>query len=86
MEQPRIWPDRFKRFFLNNKFVLLLLVLLLVGLNVMVLSKISFVLHPIAVLIKTIVLPIILSGILYYLLNPLVDMMEKGKSSADGPS
>ena len=29
--------------FLNNKFVLLLLVLLLVGLNVLVLSKISFV-------------------------------------------
>lgn len=77
MEQPRIWPDRFKRFFLNNKFVLLLLVLLLVGINIMVLSKISFVLHPIAVLIKTIVLPIILSGILYYLLNPLVDMLEK---------
>lgn len=77
MEQPRIWPDRFKRFFLNNKFVLLLLILLLVGLNVLVLSKISFVLHPLEVLIKTIVLPIILSGILYYLLNPLVDIMEK---------
>lgn len=30
-------------------------------------------------LIKTIVLPIILSGILYYLLNPLVDVMEKWK-------
>lgn len=79
MEQPRIWPDRFKRFFLNNKFVLLLLILLLAGLNVLVLSKISFVLHPLAVLIKTIVLPIILSGILYYLLNPLVDIMEKRK-------
>lgn len=77
MEQPRIWPDRFKRFFLNNKFVLLLLILLLAGVNVLVLSKISFVLHPLAVLIKTIVLPIILSGILYYLLNPLVDIMEK---------
>ncbi|GAB6930462.1 AI-2E family transporter [Paenibacillus sp. JCM 10914] len=79
MEQPRIWPDRFKRFFLNNKFVLVLLVLLLVGLNILVMSKISFVLHPLAVLIKTIVLPIILSGILYYLLNPLVDVMEKWK-------
>ncbi|MFC7680208.1 AI-2E family transporter [Paenibacillus sp. GCM10028914] len=77
MEQPRIWPDRFKRLFLNNKFVLLLLILLLVGLNVLVLSKISFVLYPLQVLIKTIVLPIILSGILYYLLNPLVDLMEK---------
>lgn len=79
MEQPRIWPDRFKRFFLNNKFVVLLLILLLVGLNVLVLSKISFVLHPLEVLLKTIVLPIILSGILYYLLNPLVDIMEKRK-------
>lgn len=78
-EQPRIWPDRFKRFFLNNKFVLFLLILLLVGLNVMVLTKVSFVLHPLAVLIKTIVLPIILSGILYYLLNPVVDVMEKWK-------
>ncbi|MCM3175742.1 AI-2E family transporter [Paenibacillus sp. MER 99-2] len=78
-EQPRIWPDRFKRFFLNNKFVLFLLILLLVGLNVMVMTKISFVFHPIAVLIKTIVLPIILSGVLYYLLNPLVDVMERWK-------
>ena len=78
-EQPRIWPDRFKRFFLNNKFVLFLLILLLVGLNVMVMTKISFVFHPVAVLIKTIVLPIILSGVLYYLLNPLVDVMERWK-------
>ncbi|WP_339275960.1 AI-2E family transporter [Paenibacillus sp. FSL W8-0426] len=79
MEQPRVWPDRFKRFFLNNKFVLFLLVLLLIGLNVMVLNKVSFVLHPFAVLLKTIVLPIILSGILYYLLNPIVDLMERWK-------
>ncbi|WP_054955138.1 AI-2E family transporter [Paenibacillus dakarensis] len=79
MEQPRIWPDRFRRFFLNNKFVLLLLIMLLAGLNIFVLSKISFVLYPVGVLIKTIVLPIILSGILYYLLNPIVDVMEKRK-------
>ena len=79
MEQPRMRSDRFKRFFLNNKFVLFLLVLLLIGINIFVLSKISFVVHPLAVLIKTIVLPIILSGILYYLLNPLVDIMEKRK-------
>ncbi|PYE42406.1 AI-2E family transporter [Paenibacillus barcinonensis] len=78
-QQPRVWPDRFKRFFLNNKFVLFLLILLLVGLNIMVLTKVSFVFHPFAVLIKTIVLPIILAGILYYLLNPLVDVMEKWK-------
>lgn len=77
--QTRVWPERFKRFFLNNKFVLFLLVLLLVGLNIMVLTKVSFVFHPLTVLLKTILLPIILSGILYYLLNPLVDVMERWK-------
>ncbi|MBO2942881.1 AI-2E family transporter [Paenibacillus sp. F411] len=79
MEQPRIWPDRFKRFFLNNKFVLLLFILLLASLNIFILSKITFILYPLNVLIKTIILPIVLSGILYYLLNPLVNVMEEWK-------
>ncbi|MEK5061755.1 AI-2E family transporter [Paenibacillus shunpengii] len=77
MEQEKVWPDRFKRFFLNNKFVLFLLVVLLVGLNVMVFSKISFIFLPIEVLLKTIILPIILTGVVYYLLNPIVDMLER---------
>lgn len=73
------WASRFKRFFLNNRFVLFLLVLLLIGLNIMVLSKISFIFHPVIVLLKTVVLPIILTGIVYYLLNPIVDFLEKHK-------
>lgn len=77
MEHEKVWPDRFKRFFLNNKFVLFLLVVLLVGLNVMVFSKISFIFLPIEVLLKTIILPIILTGVVYYLLNPIVDMLER---------
>ncbi|SFS73384.1 AI-2E family transporter [Paenibacillus sp. 453mf] len=77
MEQEKVWPDRFKRFFLNNKFVLFLLVVLLVGLNVMVFSKISFIFLPIEVLLKTIILPIILTGVVYYLLNPIVDILER---------
>ncbi|MCM3784865.1 AI-2E family transporter [Neobacillus mesonae] len=79
MEQEKVWPDRFKRLFLNNKFVLFLLVVLLVGLNVMVFSKISFIFHPIEVLLKTIILPIILTGVVYYLLNPIVDILERRK-------
>lgn len=77
MEQERVWPDRFKRFFLNNKFVLFLLVILLIGLNIMVFNKVSFVFWPLEVLLKTIVLPIILTGVVYYLLNPLVDLLER---------
>lgn len=79
METTPAWKDRFKKFFLNNKFVLFLLVLLLIGLNVLVLTKISYIFTPIIVLLKTIILPVILSGVLYYLFNPLVDVLERNK-------
>nr|WP_206703876.1 AI-2E family transporter [Paenibacillus polymyxa] len=64
---------------MNNKFVLFLLVLLLIGLNILVLTKISYIFTPVIVLLKTIILPVILSGVLYYLLNPLVDVLERNK-------
>ncbi|WP_059049478.1 AI-2E family transporter [Paenibacillus senegalimassiliensis] len=72
-----LWSQRFKKFFLNNRFVLFLLIVLLISLNILVFSKISFVFTPITVLVKTILLPIILTGAIYYLLNPLVDWLEK---------
>ncbi|WP_240421544.1 AI-2E family transporter [Paenibacillus periandrae] len=77
MQLPEIRPDRFKRLFLNNKFVLFLLTLLLIGLNIFVLNKIPFVFKPIIVLVKTVLLPLILTGVVYYLLNPIVDLLER---------
>ncbi|OBA02398.1 AI-2E family transporter [Paenibacillus polymyxa] len=79
MEITPAWKERFKKFFLNNKFVIFLLVLLLIGLNILVLTKISYIFTPVIVLLKTIILPVILSGVLYYLLNPLVDVLERNK-------
>ncbi|WP_025717001.1 AI-2E family transporter [Paenibacillus sp. 1-18] len=79
METTPAWKDRFKKFFLNNKFVLFLLVLLLIGLNILVLTKISYIFTPVIVLLKTIILPVILSGVLYYLFNPLIDVLERNK-------
>lgn len=64
---------------LDNKAITVFLVCLLIGLNLLVLSKISFVFTPIIEFISVIMLPVILAGLLYYLLNPLVDMMEKRK-------
>ncbi|USK34090.1 AI-2E family transporter [Bacillus sp. F19] len=72
---PRV--GTFKRFILNNRFVLFLLILLLIGLNILVFMKVSFIFTPIKVLIKTILLPIILAAIVYYLLNPVVDFFER---------
>lgn len=77
MEMLQTWSGRFKRFFLDNKFVLFLLVLLLIGLNILVFTKTSFIFTPIIVLLKTISLPIILTGIVFYLLNPVVDFLER---------
>lgn len=72
-----MWRERFSRVFLNNKFVLTLLILLLAALNILVFMEISFIFTPLLVIIRTVALPIILSGIAYYLLNPIVNYLEK---------
>ncbi|MEK4851171.1 AI-2E family transporter [Paenibacillus sp. FSL H7-0756] len=77
MDRRQVWPDKFKKFFLNNKFVVGLLIALLVGLTILVFSKIPFVFKPLSVLLHTVAAPLLLSGIAYYLLNPLVDRLEK---------
>ncbi len=79
MERARLWSERFKLFFLNNRFVIFLLVLFLISINIFMLSKIPYVFTPFIVLVKTVILPIILSGILFYLFNPLVDFLERHK-------
>ncbi|WP_334076140.1 MULTISPECIES: AI-2E family transporter [Paenibacillus] len=72
-----IWSERFKKFFLGNRFVIFLLILLLIGLNIFVFDKVSFIFTPVTVLLKTVLLPILLTGAIYYLLNPLVDWLER---------
>lgn len=77
MDRRQVWPDKFKRFFLNNKFVVALLIVLLIGLTLLVFSKVPFVFKPVSVLLHTVAAPLLLSGIAYYLLNPLVDRLER---------
>lgn len=77
MERLQVWPEKFKKFFLNNRFVVTLLIVLLIGVNILVFAKIPFIFKPISVLLHTVAAPLLLSGIAYYLLNPLVDRMEK---------
>ncbi|QRY37356.1 AI-2E family transporter [Bacillus sp. PDNC022] len=79
MNSMQMWSSRFKKIFLDNKFVLFLLVLLLIGLNILVFMKTSFIFTPLIVLVKTIALPIILTGVVYYLLNPIVNLLEKAR-------
>ncbi|EAD1610665.1 TPA: AI-2E family transporter, partial [Listeria monocytogenes] len=67
------------QFFIENKFVLGLLIFLLVALDIYVLTKIAFIFDPLMVILKTVAAPIILAGISYYLFNPIIDWLEKHK-------
>lgn len=69
----------FFKWFLNNQAVTFFLVTLLVLLTIFVFTKVSFLLKPIGSFIEIILLPMLLTGLLYYLLNPIVDWLEKYK-------
>ena len=69
----------FYRWMLNNKVVTALAVLLLIFLNILLLSQLGFIFKPIGDFLGVIALPVILAAVFYYLLNPLVDFLEKRK-------
>ena len=71
----------FFRWFLNNQGVTILLITLLSFLTILVFSKISFLFKPVGSFLEILLLPMILTGLLYYLLNPMVDWMERHKIS-----
>ncbi|HEM4926446.1 TPA: AI-2E family transporter [Streptococcus suis] len=71
----------FFRLFLNSQAATFLLVTLLTFLTIFIFSKISFLFRPIGSFLEIVLLPMILTGLLYYLLNPMVDWMEKHKIS-----
>lgn len=69
----------FWRWFLNNQVVTSLLVVLLILLIVFLFTKVSYLFAPVWQFLAIVGLPIILAGILYYLMNPVVDYLEKRK-------
>lgn len=67
----------FYKWVLNNKAVIALLITLLVFLTIFVFTKISFLFTPVLSFFAVIMLPVVMSTILYYLIKPLVDRIEK---------
>ena len=66
----------FVKWVLNNKAVSVLIILLLLMLNLLLLPKVSFVFLPFIAFFDVMGLPLIMAGVLYYLLNPFIDWME----------
>ncbi|WP_406945341.1 AI-2E family transporter [Halobacillus sp. SY10] len=64
------------RFFGGRKLLFILGVLLLIGLNILVFSSVGFIFDPFLVFVKTVALPLILSIVVYYLLRPIINLLE----------
>ncbi|MBM7642659.1 AI-2E family transporter [Streptococcus loxodontisalivarius] len=72
------WTDSwFYRWFLNNQAVVVLLITLLVFLVIFLFSKISSIFTPLISFATILMLPLVISTILYYLTKPLVSFVEK---------
>lgn len=63
----------FKKWFLDNRFSIVLLNILLFFLIIWIFNKISFVLNPAWVFFSAILPPLLLAVIQYYVMNPVVD-------------
>ncbi|MFA9413831.1 MULTISPECIES: AI-2E family transporter [unclassified Streptococcus] len=67
----------FFKWFLNRKSVTILLVSLLFFLNLLVFTKISFLFEPVIGFLTIVMLPLVISALIYYLLDPIVLWLEK---------
>lgn len=67
----------FFNWIVNSRLAISLLVVLLVLLVILVLGKMKWIFSPLTIILNTIAMPVILAGVFYYLINPLVDWAEK---------
>ncbi|CAM3088759.1 Predicted PurR-regulated permease PerM [Lactobacillus bombicola] len=66
-----------QKWFSNNRFSVALLNILLFFLVIWMFNKISFILNPAKVFVSAILPPLLLALIQFYIMNPLVDFLER---------
>lgn len=66
---------------INNRIVSILVITLLLFLNIYVLTRVSFIFRPLGIILGIVGPPLIFSVIFYYLLNPLIDWLERKRFS-----
>ncbi|WP_456276427.1 AI-2E family transporter [Bacillus sp. AK128] len=69
--------NRFLKLIGGKNVLYLLAFLILNGITIYIYTKISFIFYPLQVIVSTIAPPIILAFIAYYLLNPIVELLER---------
>ena len=76
MDKSKQSKNWFSKLILDNRLVTTLLIILLVLLILFMLSKLTWLFKPMQDFFNIVGLPVVLSGVFYYLLNPLVDKLE----------
>ncbi|WP_117170219.1 AI-2E family transporter [Paraliobacillus sediminis] len=71
--------NRFLKLIGGKNIFYILAFFILVGITIYIYTEISFIFYPLEVILSTIAPPVILAFIAYYLLNPIVDLLEKLK-------
>ncbi|BDR56742.1 AI-2E family transporter [Xylocopilactobacillus apis] len=67
----------FYRRFLNNKFTVLIINIILILLAIFLLIQVRGIFEPIHQFVLAIFVPVLVAGLLFYLLNPIVDFFER---------
>lgn len=75
-ETPERKNSWFYKWFLNNQLTVILINVFLVFLIIYLFSKVSFVFQPIGQILGITMPPVILALVLYYLINPLINVLE----------
>src|SRR5690625_3287362 len=70
-------PTRFNKFLGGRNLIFLLILLILIGITIFIYTKISFIFHPLIVILSTVAPPAIIAFIIFYLMNPIVNLLEK---------
>lgn len=75
--RPQFFATNYIRFLGGRNTFFTLLILILIGLVVFIFREVSFIFNPLNVFMKTVVLPVVLALILYYLLRPVLRLLER---------
>ncbi|MCT7848290.1 MAG: AI-2E family transporter [Lactobacillus iners] len=67
----------FNSWIVNNRFSIFVLNTLLLFLTIFIFNKIAFLLTPVLTFVNAIMPAVILAGVQYYLMNPIVDCLEQ---------
>ncbi len=70
-------PSRFMKFVGGRDLFYGLILFILIGIMIFIYHKITFIFYPLIVIFSTVAPPVILAFIAYYLMNPIVNLLEK---------